>query len=867
MSTSCRQGTWYTPPYSLRTVILLAVSVAALFWAGLYSVISYNRLASKTLASAGRWTQSVAKLAGNSSANALARQDHAAALSAIQQLLVLQGIEDIALFHGDGRIWIHVRKTEEQLISEIGGTERISPPAAGAKTIAAHVTAHTYESWDVIEGSAETPLAWVRVQFNLDRRREALDGLWHEYLAGAALVVVLVLVSLHIILGWALRPIRALSQFAQTMSSHLGQQVDTASTCLEATQLATALNQVSRGMVQQIGRVQAIVNTAADAIIGLDVNGRVISSNPAATSIFGRPQEDLAGRPLEQCVPGLSIEQVREMFGDAPDLLGRPRRIVRHDFFGTRADGTLFPVEISLGEVLQNDELRYACIVRDVTDERAAQETSDLYERALAGSHNAVFITNARQESQPIVYINEAFQKITELPPHKILGRNLNLFQGDNPHDPGLLELDRALREQRNANVMLRQRRENGDALIAEVSLSPVLSAQGVLTHFVGIASDVTARVQAEQAMADRSAQLDAIFSLSPDGFVLFDTDERMVFANPAFERMTGIPWMSDSHQGMHLDEFEQTLNKLCAVGHGLPPRQIADDQMEPRQARLQLLRPQTRVLQTQSRRNMAGRRETILYFRDVTHEDEVDRMKSEFLASAAHELRTPMVSIFGFTELLLKRRFAAERQADMLQTIHRQSGLLVNMINELLDLARIESRRGLDLQIRAYPLRELVDNSIKGLMRQESDRQVGVDHVPDVLVLIDPEKIQLALNNLLGNAFKYSPQGGQVSLAGEIRTRDQKPYAVLEVQDQGIGMKPEQLERAFERFFRADTTGNIPGTGLGLSLVKEIADLHGGHIELASEFGVGTTARLWLPLPQETPAAGEAGAANIYSI
>jgi signal transduction histidine kinase len=141
------------------------------------------------------------------------------------------------------------------------------------------------------------------------------------------------------------------------------------------------------------------------------------------------------------------------------------------------------------------------------------------------------------------------------------------------------------------------------------------------------------------------------------------------------------------------------------------------------------------------------------------------------------------------------------------------------------------------------------------------------VDHVPDVLVLVDPEKIQLALNNLLGNAFKYSPQGGQVSLAVEIRTRDQKSYAVLEVQDQGIGMKPEQLERAFERFFRADTTGNIPGTGLGLSLVKEIADLHGGHIELASEFGVGTTARLWLPLPQETPAAGEAGAADIYSI
>ncbi len=867
MSKPRRQGAWYAPPYSLRTVILLAISMAVLLCAGLYSVVAYNRMAIKTMASAGRWTQSVAKLAASSSANALILEDNAAALSAIQQLVVLQGIDDVALFHGDGRIWIHVRKTEGQLTSEIGGKERISPPASGTKTVSARVTQHAYEAWDAVDLGGATPLAWVRVQFNLDRRREELERLWHEYLTGAALIVVLVLISLHFILGWALRPIRSLSQFAETMSSHLGQQITIASTCQEAEQLAAALNQVSRGMVQQIARVQAIVNTAADAIIGLDINGRVISTNPAATSIFGRPQEALAGRPLEQCVPGLSIELVREMFGDAPDLLGRPRRIVRHDFFGTRADGTLFPVEISLGEVLQNDELRYACIVRDVTDERAAQETSDLYERALAGSHNAVFITHARQENQPIVYINEAFQKITDLPPHKILGRNLNLFQGDNPHDPGLLELDRALRQQRNANVMLRRRRENGDALIAEVSLSPVLSSQGVLTHFVGIASDVTARVQAEQAMADRSAQLDAIFSLSPDGFVLFDTDERMVFANPAFERMTGIPWMNASPEGMSLDEFEKTLNNLCAVGHGLPPRQTTDDEAEPRQAKLQLLHPQPRVLQAQSRRNMAGRRETILYFRDVTHEDEVDRMKSDFLASAAHELRTPMVSIFGFTELLLKRRFAEERQTDMLQTIHRQSGLLVNMINELLDLARIESRRGLDLQIRAHSLRELVDSSIKGLMRQETDRQVSLGHVPDVRVLIDPEKMQLALNNLLGNAFKYSPQGGQVSLTVEIQMRDRTPYAVLEVQDQGIGMKPEQLERAFERFFRADTTGNIPGTGLGLSLVKEIADLHSGHIELASEFGLGTTARLWLPLSEATTMADEAGTADIYTI
>jgi signal transduction histidine kinase len=254
-------------------------------------------------------------------------------------------------------------------------------------------------------------------------------------------------------------------------------------------------------------------------------------------------------------------------------------------------------------------------------------------------------------------------------------------------------------------------------------------------------------------------------------------------------------------------------------------------------------------VVRGELRRNMVGRGETILYFRDITHEDEVDRMKSEFLASAAHELRTPMVSIFGFTELLLRRKYKEDRQADMLQTIHRQSGLLVKMINELLDLARIESRRGMDLLIEAHPLRQLVDHSVKGLMRKDTDRQVTLLDIPEVQVLMDPEKMQLALSNLLSNAFKYSPQGGEVTLGARLLVEQGKHMVVLEVQDQGIGMKPDQVARAFERFYRADASGNIPGTGLGLSLVKEIAELHNGRAELQSEAGQGTLARLFLPV------------------
>jgi signal transduction histidine kinase len=307
-----------------------------------------------------------------------------------------------------------------------------------------------------------------------------------------------------------------------------------------------------------------------------------------------------------------------------------------------------------------------------------------------------------------------------------------------------------------------------------------------------------------------------------------------------------------DPEAPMRMDEFEVFLLSACGPQQAALDFQFTDvHSQEPQewQARLELVQPQTRVLQAQARRDMAGRSETIFYFRDVTHEDAVDRMKSEFLAAAAHELRTPMVSIFGFTELLLRRKYTPERQADMLGTIHRQSGLLVKMINELLDLARIESRRGLDLQIAPSSLRELVHNAVKGLMLSDNERQVTIGHIPDAMVLIDTEKMQLAMNNLLSNALKYSPQGGEVRVTAHLDTLDDKAYATIEVSDQGIGMSPNQLARAFERFYRADASGNIPGTGLGLSMVKEVATLHNGQIELSSILGSGTTARLWIPL------------------
>lgn len=237
------------------------------------------------------------------------------------------------------------------------------------------------------------------------------------------------------------------------------------------------------------------------------------------------------------------------------------------------------------------------------------------------------------------------------------------------------------------------------------------------------------------------------------------------------------------------------------------------------------------------------------IYLRDVTQAHDIDRMKSDFLSAAAHELRTPLASIYGFAELMLVRTLGPEKQKELLGTIHRQAKSLIDLINELLDLSRIEARQGKDLNIVSCPLAALVESTVSGLHYKADKHRLVCDLRHGALsVLADPEKTRQALLNVLSNAVKYSPQGGTVTISTSLRGLAGQQQIGVQVRDEGMGMDEAQCRRAFERFYRAHPLGDIPGTGLGLSLVQEIMQLQQGEAELSSVPGAGTTVTLWLP-------------------
>lgn len=391
------------------------------------------------------------------------------------------------------------------------------------------------------------------------------------------------------------------------------------------------------------------------------------------------------------------------------------------------------------------------------------------------------------------------------------------------------------------------------DALVMQgvgVSLLILGLAAVVLRQLKRLRMELHARAEAQDQLQERTEQLDTIFALSPDGFVGFDASGFVRHVNPAFRAMTHAT--DEVFEGRSESEFSDWLSARCQPRQTfadwaarLPPEGPARDAYR---AHI-LISPGHKVLQVRLATRSSALVSQVLYFRDVTHEVEVDQMKSEFLSIAAHELRTPMASIYGFAEVLNTHELSEAERREFMQVIQDQSRNMSHILDELLDLARMEARRGKDFRLASLDLHLLVRDIIRAY-KPPQDRQVPrlMPPPPNLLVLADAGKLRQAILNVLSNAYKYSPEGGPVLLELVERETAALRQVGLRVTDHGIGMTPEQRQRVCERFFRADKSGRLPGTGLGMSIVKEIIDVHDGEIEIRSTFGQGTQVTLWLP-------------------
>jgi signal transduction histidine kinase len=410
-------------------------------------------------------------------------------------------------------------------------------------------------------------------------------------------------------------------------------------------------------------------------------------------------------------------------------------------------------------------------------------------------------------------------------------------------------------------NDLLANHRDARAGLLLQASLVSLLIialATALTRHLRQMRSEAMARGLAQAQIEERTEQRNAIFAMSPDGFVSFDRERRVKYVSPAFTRMMATK--GAALEGMPDIHFWDWMSERCNPATPMPDlnqlRLASADSGRSGLPRVELTGPGTRVLQVDLRTSQSAFVSQIMYFRDVTHESEVERLKSDFLATAAHELRTPMASIYGFSEVLLHEEQDAETRREFTEIIYSQAQLMVRILDELLDLARIEARKGKDFHYTRVCVQDLARELVKA-HHWPADRmppELSVPEVP-VHVLADADKLRQVLLNVLVNAYKFSPAGGPVTIALDVRHPAlPQPMVSIHVQDHGIGMTPEQVEKVCARFYRGDPSGKVAGAGLGMSIVKEIVELMHGEVNIASRLGDGTRVTINLPADVDTP-------------
>lgn len=253
-----------------------------------------------------------------------------------------------------------------------------------------------------------------------------------------------------------------------------------------------------------------------------------------------------------------------------------------------------------------------------------------------------------------------------------------------------------------------------------------------------------------------------------------------------------------------------------------------------------------------------------VAIFTDITEIRNLERLKSTFVSTVSHELGTPLASILGFTRTMLDDRagfFSNEVRTEFLQIIEKECTKLNRLVSDLRNMARIEEGRVLQLHARPTNLAELIRRVVAAQQSYATHHEFVVEltqEFEEAPVIADEDKMDQILTNLINNAVKYSPMGGQVIIRGEANQKG----VVISVSDRGIGIPREHLERVFERFHKveSDGPGQSEGAGIGLYIVKHLVEIHGGRIRAESELGQGSTFTVELPLtPPPRQAAFEA--------
>ena len=634
--------------------------------------------------------------------------------------------------------------------------------------------------------------------------------------------------------------------------------------------------------------VAAVLNTAADGIITFHANsGAIAKVNPAAERIFGYSALELVGQDFSMLVPDVDRDQRdRSLAYYRPSDEARAKGLGR-EVVGLRKNGMSVPIELAVSEMLLAGARYFTGFVRDITPRRQVEAAllqagalqsaifnSANFSSIATDAHGVIQIFNVGAERMLGYAADEVMNAITPADisdPEELVARATALSEElGTPIAPGFEALVFKASRGMEDIYELTYIRRDGSRLPAVVSVTALRDAHAAIIGYLLIGTDNTARklVEAEQLKLDQRLRDQQFYTRSliesnSDPIVTTDPAGIITDVNAQMESLTG--YTRDELIGAPFkDRFTNPELADAAIAMVLREERVADYEVTVR------ARDGRQTVVSFNATTLYDRNRTVqgvfAAARDVTERKRVEvelkkakaaaesasRTKSEFLASMSHEIRTPMSAIMGVAELLARTSLTAE-QDKYVQIFRRAGDNLLNLINDILDLSKVEASQ-LELEQTGFSLQDLLDKVIEMVAGRAQEKWLVLSceispSVPTELVG-DPTRLQQVLLNLLGNAIKFT-ESGSVTLRVSLDENFAVPTALrFAVADTGIGIPDQKLGQVFERFTQADssTTRRFGGSGLGLTISKRLVELMGGRIWAESSVNMGSVFSFAVP-------------------
>jgi PAS domain S-box-containing protein len=517
--------------------------------------------------------------------------------------------------------------------------------------------------------------------------------------------------------------------------------------------------------------------------------------------------------------------------------------------------------------------------------EKALKESEHSYASLMAAAPVGIFRTDAMGHC---TYVNDHWCRISGLTLESALGDGWR--QGLYSEDRQSISDEWYRSAQEDRPFSLEYRFQRPDGVITWVYGQSVvkLDADGIITGYVGTITDINDRKQAELQLQKVSDRLALALSSGAIGCWEWNIQQNMAFWDERMYELYGVCKEKDLR--IVYEIWAGAIHPEDRAESEMTTQQIATGQVEEYDTEFRVVHPDGSIHFIKAygtlKRDASGNPLSIIGINfDISDRKQAEaqlqkindellratRLKDEFLANMSHELRTPLNSILGMNEVLQDEIFGSinERQLKTLQTIENSSTHLLALINDILDVAKIESGEVM-LELTATDLDSLCQSSLAFIKQQALTKRIQLipripKHLPEIM--LDERRIRQVLINLLNNAVKFTLEGGtitlevsQVQLESSTTNLTTLNYLKIAVIDTGIGISAENIQKLFQPFIQIDSALNrqYQGTGLGLALVKRLVELHGGNVELTSEVGVGSCFAINLLINIGSPAIEE---------